>query len=375
MQIRYFAGVDLGATKITVILADLEQSIIKESRITEKTDVEGDDFPDYQDGIAYYEVSRQIERMLREKMKECEIAGNQLAAIGVGSAGPLSEGTIKDSTHIKPRHIPPKKRNKVVYIPLAKPLKEEFDIPVKLENDCTAGVLGEVYYGVGKGKDESKLHIVYVTLSTGFGAGVWDGGRLLRGKHGNAAEVGHFFVKEDGRFDLNLRCGCGNYGCAEAYCSGTGITKNTRMQLVNEDLRFEHRYGSIVRELALQEAKQDERFERKDPSDWEVLEFITSPIVFDAAKKGDGLGQKVIDQACYYGGIAFANIANAYNPEMITVGGALAIENSEIIEPIREEMERHLNVEAPAVMVTPLEDRVVEYGAIVLAREALEYSR
>ncbi|MFQ6116729.1 MAG: ROK family protein, partial [Candidatus Bipolaricaulia bacterium] len=246
MAKTYLAGFDIGGTKLALVLADRAGEIIM--RLREEVDVEAERFADYRGGVAYLGLGEQLVRLLRRALKEAGIAG--VAAIGIGAAGPLEEGAIKDSTHIKPRKVPPEKAGLPLYIPLIEPLNEKFPVPIQVENDCTAAVLGEVYYGVGKEiEDKSRLHLVYVTISTGIGAGVWDGGRLLRGKDGNAAEVGHFFVKKDG-----LKCGCGSYGCAEAYCSGTGIAKNARMRLINEDLRPEGDYGSIILQLARERA-------------------------------------------------------------------------------------------------------------------------
>jgi len=67
-----------------------------------------------------------------------------------------------------------------------------------------------------------------------------------------------------------------------------------------------------------------------------------------------------------------SSIANAYDPEIISVGGALALENPRILEPMREEMLRHLNVEPPELLLTALGDEAVLLGALALAREALE---
>lgn len=379
----YLAGFDIGGTKLTLVIADRAGSIIL--RLREETDVASDHFADYKDGLAYLGVGDQMGRLLRRALEETGIG--EIAAIGIGSAGPLKEGAIKDSTHIKPRRVPRTMAGKPLYIPLIEPLQKEYPVPIRVENDCTAAVLGEVHFGVGReARDKRKLYLVYVTISTGIGGGVWDGGHLLRGKDGNAAEVGHFVVKEGG-----LKCGCGNYGCAEAYCSGSGIVKNTRMRLINEDLKPEGEYGSKILRLAREKAisVQSPRSRVQGlrpssleigrwtsdvgPSGWELLEFITAPVVFEAAEAGDALAREVIDEACRYGGIALADIANAYDPKTITVGGALALEHPEILEPIREEMLHHLNLEPPEVLLTPLGYEAVEFGALALAQEAVEH--
>jgi len=359
---EYLAGFDIGATKLALVIADRDGNIAH--RLREKIDIASGHFADYKDSLAYLGIGDQMKSLLRRAMKEAGI--DNVAALGIGSAGPLKDDDIRDSTNIRPIHRPESTLAQPLYIPLVQPLEEEFGIPVRLANDCVAAVLGEVYYGVGKdAKDKSDLYLVYVTLSTGLGGGVWDGGHLLTGKQGNAAEVGHFFVKKDG-----LKCGCGNHGCAEAYCSGTGIANNTRARLINGKLQLGEDYGAILTELIREGAVKDRRFQNREPTKSELLEFITSPLVFAAAEAGDRLAQSVIGEACYFGGIAFADIANAYDPQIITVGGTLALEHSEILEPMKIEMHKHLNVEAPEVLLTPLGYDAVIYGAIALAQEA-----
>jgi len=356
---RLLAGFDLGGTKLSLALADPKGRLVL--RLREEIDLASDRFADYRDGLAYLGLGEQMARLLHRALEESGAAG--IAAIGIGAAGPLKGGAIKDSTHIKPCKISSEKVGLPVYIPLIEPLNEKFPAPIRVENDCATAVLGEVYFGVGKDtKDKRSLHLAYVTISTGIGGGVWDGGHLLRGKDGNAAEVGHILVKEGG-----LKCDCGNYGCAEAYCSGTGIVRNARMRLINEDLRPEEGYGSEILKLARERAGSG-------APEWKLLEAITAPMIFEAAARGDRLAQEVIDEAVHYSGIVLADIANAYDPEIITVGGAMALEHPEILEPMKEEMLKHLNVAPPEVVLTPLGYGAVEYGALVLAREAAEAS-
>ena len=370
---EYLAGFDIGGTKLTLAIADQSGRIT--ARFREETDIASAHFTGYRDGLAYLGLGDQMRRMLSQAFGGAP--GDKLAAIGIGAAGPLSDGDIRNSTNIKLLNLPADVADYPLYIPLVGPLEEEFNLPIRLQNDCNAATLGEVHYGVGKGiEDKSSLYLVYVTISTGVGAGVWDRGHLLCGKHGNAAEVGHFWVKEAG-----LKCGCDNYGCAEAYCSGRGIAKNARMKLVNENLRLGD--GSVILRLAREKAilrqqspgakVSSQKYSSLDiePYDWKLLEFVTAPLVFLAAEEGDALAQAVIQEAIRYGGIALAGIANAYDPEIITVGGALVLENSRILRPMREEMLRQVYVEPPDIRLTELGHDAVLLGALALARQAL----
>jgi len=356
MKEAYLGAFDVGGTKVTVLISDLSGRIIE--RLRESTLVQGEQFVRWKDGTAYYGISQQLIEMLRRAMASAGV--NILSGIGIGSAGPIQEGTIRNSTNIKLQGIPKDLPNDPLYIPLVEPLAESFSVPVYLDNDCSAGVLGELYYGAGRETlDKRNLHLVYVTLSTGFGGGVWDGGHLVRGKEGNT-EVGHFVVHKGG-----LKCGCGNYGCAEAYCSGSGIAKNARIQLVNEGLPMNEPLMHLAKAAA-----NGRGLSSISGTRWELLEFIDAPLVFEAAISGDGIAKRVLQEACYHGGIALANIANAYDPDVISFGGSIAINHPKFVEEMKAEMEQHLNVSSPKVLITPLGDKAVEYGAVVLAQQA-----
>ena len=361
----YLAAVDVGGTKVTALIVQHNGEIIareEEPLCTTKGDFVLDRGEAKSNSVTWYGVSSQVEAMLRRMMKKTGV--NVLAGIGIGSAGPLKSGTIKNPPNfavVIPEGMP----SSPLYVPLVEPLENAFSAPVQLENDCNTAVIGEAYFGVGQDvSDKESLHLVYVTMSTGLGGGVWSGGHLLLGKEGNAAEIGHLLVKENG-----LRCGCGNDGCAEAYCSGRGIVQNARVRLVNAGLRMQ----SLLLDLITQEAGRKSRSKQSTSSArWDLLEFITPQTVFRAADEGDDIARSVIDDFIHYGGIVLSAIANAYDPTVITLGGSVAVNHPEIVEPMRTEMCKHLNVSPPEVRITPLEKRAVEYGAIVLAQRAAD---
>jgi len=359
MGARYYGGVDLGGTKVTALIADHQGTLIARSQ--RPLSAADGRFSRFHDGVAFSGVVEQIASLLHQLLGQNDIA--TLSGIGIGSAGPLRHGAIRNPPNIDLPAIPSDLPGRPVYLPLTAPLAEAFDAPVRLENDCNAAAVGEAVYGIGRGtQDKEDLHLVYVTVSTGLGAGVWSGGRLLLGKEGNAAEMGHVVVKEGG-----LRCGCGNNGCAEAYCSGSGIVKNARVRLADMDLSADLPLLRLVRSAAGEAGCPSEDQLR-------LLDFITPPRVFEAAAADDPVARTVIDDAVRYGGIALSAIANAFDPQTITLGGAIAIAHPEIVAPMADEMRHHLNVTAPEVRLTPLGTGAVEYGAIALAQRARERS-
>jgi glucokinase len=302
-------AVDIGATNIRVALGDVRSLKVKHSEVTDRlSGPEG--------------VSKQIGRMIRS-------LGGEPAAIGVGSIGPLDvkKGAIGATPNFAFKHIP-----------IVAPLREEFDVPVEIMNDCNAAVIGERLYGAGKGLDD----IFYVTLSTGLGGGAIVDGSPISGKDGNAPEIGHLTLDTDSE----LVCGCGCRGHWEAYCSGVNIPKYARVLLRDKDPE-----GGLLSKMT-----------RGD------LGTLTSEMIFDAAKKRDRDAIFVVEQVGKMNAIGFANIVNAFDSEMITVGGSVALNNPElIINPIKKNIDRHLINRKPDIRLTPLGADVVLYGGLAVA--------
>jgi glucokinase len=301
-----FLAVDIGATNIRVASGDRSGLMAKRS---ESTDREHGPLG----------VSTQIIRMAHE------LEMDSVESVGVGSIGPIdiASGSIVDTPNFPFKEIP-----------VTEPLRKEFKVPVSLLNDCAAAVLGERHFGAGKGLD----NLVYVTLSTGLGGGAIVDGHLLIGKDGNAVEVGHITI------DLGspLICGCGSPGHWEAYSSGSNISNFVRHSLRDEDA------GSLIHELAGGD-----------------LMGLNAEILFEAVKAGDATALRVIEELGKVNAVGFANVVNAYDPELITIGGSIALNNPELIlEPILENIDRHLLNRNPRIMITPLGEDVVLYGAL-----------
>jgi len=314
-DLRFFIGVDLGATNIRVALADSTYKIHKKIKENTLRDTDGE------------KLIRQICSLIRR------VGGRRLEkiqSIGVGSIGPLD---YRRGVLLNPVNLP------VGEVPLRESLKEEFKIPVYILNDCTTAVLGEKIFGVGK--DSSNLF--YVTLSSGIGGGAIVDGNLLIGKDGNAVEVGHIVVDIDGR----MMCGCGGRGHWEAYCSGRNIPSFVKYLVETNPSRF---LGGRIRELI----KGDN---------------LTTENIFYLARAGDEYALKIVREIGRINAIGFANINTVYDPEKISVGGAIALHNPKLIlDPILGQIKAYTINRVPEISITPLGDDIVLYGAIVLAK-------
>lgn len=163
-------------------------------------------------------------------------------------------------------------------VPLRERVRVAVDLPVLLENDANAAAFGESWKGAGR----SCQSMVMVTLGTGVGGGLVLGGELWRGADGMAGEIGHMTVEPGGR-----TCRCGNAGCLEAYASATGIVEC---------------YGALA---AATEGT------------------ISAAEVHRRAREGDANARQAYREAGRALGIAFANLVNLLNPEMIVIGGGV----------------------------------------------------
>ena len=309
-------GVDLGGTNVRVALGDNKGRMLRKN-------VERTDKSHGPEGI-----SNQIKRMILSVLGKKDELRNVLG-VGVGSAGPLD---IKKGGLMKPTNFPFK------FVPLVKPLEEEFGLPVYLLNDCVAAAMGEKHFGLGKGCE----NLVYVTISTGIGGGAYVDGHLLMGKDGNAHEVGHIVIDYEGR----LVCGCGKKGHWEAYCSGRNIPRFAKL---------------ILEKMPESEIRRSELFSSKP------IEEITSKDIYDAAKRGDPVALKVVEEVGRLNAIGIANIINAYDPTLITLGGSVTLYNEELVlAPIKKYIGDYVVNRIPKIMITPLRENVVLYGAIAM---------
>ncbi len=315
-KMKRIIGVDIGATSIRVALGDERGNVF--SRLKERTD----------ESSGPEGISRQIVRMIHSLTSLTKVRH-----VGIGAAGPLDlkEGAIVHSPNIG-----------FDYIPLVKPLVKELKVPVYLANDCVAGVVGEKEFGQGRGC----ANLVYVTISSGIGGGVFVDNHLLLGKDGNAHEIGHLTIDHEGK----LRCGCGKKGHWEAYCGGANAPNFIRLQLETKTRR------EIESSLLGKIARGD-------------LDTLSSKALFTAAKRGDKIALEVVGEMGRLNGVGFANVTSAYDPELITVGGAITLANPRLVlNPIRESIDRYSINRVPKIRITKLGEDSVLYGTLALSK-------
>lgn len=274
---NYVVGVDLGGTKISTALSDLEGKIINQTTIP--TDAHEGEVP----------VLNRIINSIEKVVNDSAVSYEDIKGIGIGSPGPLD---AKQGIIITTPNLPFKNFN------LVKPISEKFGVPVFLDNDANVAAIGEFMFGAGKGAE----NIVFFTVSTGVGGGAILNGKVYRGHTSNALEIGHMTVAPHGP-----RCNCGNVGCVEATSSGTAIAKRA------------HEALSTKVETSLRK-----------------YENVTSYEVFVEAAAGDPVAKDIIDDAINYLGIAVANAVSIFDPEYVIIGGGVSKAGDVVFDTVRK---------------------------------------
>ncbi len=182
-------------------------------------------------------------------------------------------------------------------------LEERLKIPVSLDNDANLGALAEHRFGAGTGT----RNMIYVTVSSGIGAGIIIDGKIYRGSWGKAAEIGHTSLDINGPL-----CACGQRGCLMAVASGIGIA-NLAKGAVRKGKK------TLIGDLVQND------FTR-----------INAEVIAEAARQGDKFAENLLEQVQIYLGTGLANLIQILDPEMIVVGGGLCEAKETFLESVIE---------------------------------------
>lgn len=244
--------------------------------------------------------------------------------IGIGAAGRLSltRGSIMFSPHTGLRDVE-----------IRGHLTQKFKRPVVLLNDCVMAALAEKKVGGGVGHE----NLVYVGIGTGIGGGMVVDGRTLLGKDGNAHEIGHMIIDTEGR----LACECGGRGHWEAYTSGSGIPNFARL--------LAKTFGT--------ETPLSTRLMRAS---------LGSKDIFDALATGDQFARHVLDECARLNAMALANLTNLYDPEIIIIGGGVAMKNRKaVVAPLEAGVREYAFNAPPKVVASPLGEDAPLVGSVL----------
>jgi glucokinase len=308
-------GVDVGGTKVAAGLVDDEGTILASTRRPTPSTSPAD-------------VERTIAEVVTELRGDHEVVG-----VGIGAAGFIDadRATVLFAPNLAWRD---------------EPLRDEVSrlvgLPVVVENDANAMAWGEYRFGAGRGEE----HLVCVTVGTGIGGGFVLDGSLFRGRFGIGAEFGHMQVVPGGR-----RCGCGQRGCWEQYCSGRALLHAAR-----EIADVQKEFGRRLLELG-----------NGHP------EGIEAPEVTTAAREGDPAALECFGEIGRWLGQGLADLASLLDPGRFVIGGGVGEAGDLLLAPAREVFAERLTgtTHRPHAQIVPaaLGNEAGLVGAADLARQ------
>ncbi|MCX8029251.1 MAG: ROK family protein [Brevinematales bacterium] len=270
-----YLGVDLGGTNIKAGIIDDDGKIVSSLSIPTEANQ------------GWNRVLDNIKKVITNLISDKEIK-----AIGIGVPGPVDfeRGVIKDMPAI----------SGAKNVNIVEEIRKTFGKPTFVDNDANNFALGEIVFGVARGRK----YVVGITIGTGIGGGIVVDGKIYRGARNYAGEVGHMVVVPNG-----LQCNCGKFGCWEAYGSATAIIRN-----------------------ALSYKKRDIQTKLSTISD----ERIDAKVVFDLAREGDEFCNGILQSAFFYIGIGIASIVNILNPEIVVIGGGVSTAGDFLLDPVKK---------------------------------------
>ena len=278
---EYAFGIDLGGTTAKAGLFTTAGALLEKWEVPTDTSEKG------------VRILPNLAAAVLGKMEEKGLTPDQIEGVGIGVPGPVQDSSV----------VPIVCANlggwgqQDVAANLSLLLN---GMKVLVGNDANVAALGEIWMGAAKGCRSA----VMVTLGTGVGGGVIVGGRVIDGAHGAGGEIGHITVNKN----ETAVCGCGKHGCLEQYSSATGVVRCMKKLLEeNPDV----------------------------PCTLRGTDFAAKD-VFDAARAGDALAAKEVDQMTDDLGLALAIIAATADPEVFLVGGGVARAGDVLFQPLTE---------------------------------------
>jgi glucokinase len=309
-------GVDLGGSKMRVAVVDREQRILHRSTEASRG-----------------RTTEEVLETLGRELDEAHAARPGVTAAGLGIPCTIDQARGVAVTAV---NLP------LVEVPIREMMEQRLGLPVFIDNDVNAAILAEHRFGAAKGTENA----VMISLGTGIGGGLILGGRVYRGKLGAAGELGHMVVDMDGP---PCQGNCPNRGCIEAVASGTALGRE----------------GRAAAERAPESAIGRMLAEGRG---------VDGEAVTDAALAGDETSREVVALIGRRLGVAFASLANIFNPQVIVVGGGVIAAGELLLEPARQVLRSRAlpPMNATPVVVAELGEEAGVVGAATMAALELE---
>jgi len=270
-------GIDIGGTSIRAAVIDARGEILDKVRAQTPPTAPA--------------LEKCLDRLVAELRSRWPVE-----AVGLAVAGFLTpdRSVIRFSPHLPWREVA-----------VAAEMSARIGLPVSLEHDANAAAVAERRFGAAGGGHNTLV----LAIGTGIGAGLLLEGRLYRGSHGVAPELGHLCVVPGGRV-----CSCGKFGCWERYCSGTALVDSV-VELVADGT---YRSSLLARETA------------EDPGS------LTGRRVAAAAADGDPVGVAAVAEFARWLGQGLAMIGDIFDPDLIVLAGGVGASSGLFLDEARE---------------------------------------
>ena len=271
-------GIDIGGTSVKCGLFTDNGALLDKWEVPTRKENNGE------------HILADIAESIQKKMKERELEFSDVAGVGMGVPGPITdEGKVLKCANLG-----------WGIFNVNEEMSDLIHLPVVAANDANVAALGEMWMGGGKGYED----VIMITLGTGVGGGVIIGGKVIAGSNGAGGEIGHMIVNPK-ESDV---CGCGGHGHLEQYASATGIVRLAKKKL-------------------------------RDSEDYSTLRNVTSisaKDIFDHAKAGDKIAMELVEELGFYLGTALAHVACVVDPQVFVIGGGVSKAGNILIETVEK---------------------------------------
>ncbi len=312
-------GVDVGGTKVAVLVVDRSYNVLSQTILPTILD-------------SPQATLASITQAVRQSVEQAEATLDRVAAVGVGVPGRVdtATGLVRRAVNLGWEELP-----------VGQLLSAHLGVPCLLENDVTLAATGAQHYMGGL----ASRNMAYVSVGTGIAAGLVLDGRIYRGAHGMAGEIGHMIIAVDGP-----RCQCGAYGCLEAVAAGPAIARLGEEAALSSGDTLLRRYRTV-----------------------------TAEAVYQAAREGDAAATAIICKVSGHLALALQQLIVAYDVECIVFGGGVSREGDTFLQPILVELARLREhsvltsemLEPGMICILPPDYDAGAWGAVLLADEGI----
>ena len=300
LQGGFIIGVDISSDDITAIVVDFVGNIVSKSILP--MDVNDSEFIIFDKIIST--ISDSIERTGKDR--------SMFLGMGIGISGSVDseKGIVLRASRLNWNNVP-----------LKSILENSFHIPTFVDENVRLLSFAENWFGAGK----DYKNIICIRVGDDIGAGIILDGELYSGSNGKAGvNIGHLIVNPDGN-----KCECGASGCLQTLVSSNAIITRAKRYLKedNNSMLFTH-FDNSTKDLSVK-------------------------CIAEAAKAGDKVSLKVMDETCMYLAVAISNLVNCIDPELVIIGGGIAQSGEVLFTPLMKYIQNYIKSLNPMVKVIP----------------------